>query len=481
MSRKSLDFWERYGHYVLMVFPTVDNVVDRAEGCWLIDVDGNRLLDLASGQLCATVGLTHPTLSHRLAAQADRIIHTGTQFLTPAVFEAAQKFANVAPPPLRKSVFLSTGAEANEFAFRVAKATTGRTGIVGLSRGYYGMTLATRSITSIFEAGVRPDASPAVGDSAALITPHCAKCPLKATFPQCEFACLDTSLEILGKRLNNVAAFVIEPIISAGGMIIPPPGYLSRLHATARRHGALLIADEAQTGFGRTGKWFGVEHHDVVPDILVVSKSAGGGFPASGVIISEDLAGRIERRAFTHLSSHQSDPLAATAISAVIDIISEGDLVRKAADHGRYFADQLNSLRRKWPIIADVRGQGLMIGLELSGTPDLPLPPEAGFLLIQLCRRRGVHLTSTYFEPTLRIMPPLIISRDEIDFAVSVLDESLRDLVTRNYPRGILLPENPHSRRFIQRLLGKKDLRDVLAKLQSTPPAHWIKKLSGTG
>jgi 2,2-dialkylglycine decarboxylase (pyruvate) len=477
MNGKSLEYWQQYGQYVLNAFPSVDNVIERGEGSFLMDVDGNRLLDLASGQLCATLGTTHPRLTDRVVEQAKRISHTGTQFFSPAVFEAAKKFADVAPEPLKQSIFLSTGSEANECAFRIAKTITGRTGIVGLSRGYYGMTLGTRSITSIFANSLKPDALPTVPDSNTLLSPHCFRCPVNSMLPQCDFLCLDTSLKMLGDRLKNVAAVIVEPFVSAGGMIIPPPGYLRRLQTMAREAGALFIADEAQTAFGRTGKWFGVEHHGIVPDILVISKSAGGGFPASGIIVSEKLGEILLRNRFTHLASHQSDPLAASAISAVIDIVKEEDLVKKAEEQGYYFLERLAELRKKWPIIIDVRGQGLMIGVELGPTPEQPLPGAAGLLMILLCRRRGVHITTTYFEPILRIMPPLVISREQIDFAISVLDASFKDILENNFAEKDLLPVNPYSRRFLQRLIGKKDLRDFFDKAWHEPPKYWADKL----
>jgi 2,2-dialkylglycine decarboxylase (pyruvate) len=473
VDRNSLELWKKYGEYLLMVFPSVDNVIDNGEGCWLIDVDGNRILDLASGQLCATVGTMHPKLAEKASQQIRRIAHTGTQFFTPAVFEAASKLAAVAPKPLKKSVFLSTGGEANEFAFRVAKTLTGRTGIVGLSRGYYGMTLATRSISSISSISGRVDSSPTVSDSFVIPTPKFRGDNLDSANDEL----LNDSLELIGSKINNVAAIIVEPFISAGGMIIPPPGYLKKLREIASRYGILLIADEAQTAFGRTGEWFAVQHHGIVPDILVFSKSAGGGFPASGILLSEELSDKLERSCFTHLASHQSDPLAATAVSTVIDIIQEENLITRSRENGQYFLERLRELQKKWGIVKDIRGQGLMIGVELNDSSEANIPKVPEILMVQLCLKRGVHLSTTYFEPVLRIMPPLVISRSDIDFAVSALDDSFRDLMEQNYSTEELLPKNTYSRRFMERLQGKRDVSDVISKLWNTPPRFWMEKL----
>jgi 2,2-dialkylglycine decarboxylase (pyruvate) len=478
VDRKSLDLWDKYGEYVLMVFPSVDSVIEKGEGSWLTDVDGNRILDLASGQLCATVGTMHPKLAERVIQQIRRIAHTGTQFFTPAVFEAASRLASIAPKPLKKSIFLSTGGEANEFAFRVAKTLTGKTGIIGLSRGYYGMTLATRSVSSISTISGRVDSSPTVPDSFIMPTPDFrGRDPAGKSWESAYDELLNISLELIGSKINNVAAIIVEPFISAGGMIIPPPGYLKKLREVSLKYGILLIADEAQTAFGRTGEWFAVQHHGIVPDILVFSKSAGGGFPASGILLTEKLSEMLERSCFTHLASHQSDPLAATAIAAVIEIIQEEGLVARSRENGLYFLEKLGELKKKWGIVKDIRGQGLMIGVELGDGSQGELPSMAEILMVQLCMMRGVHLTTTYFEPVLRIMPPLVISKSEIDFAISVLDGAFRDLMEQNYSIDALLPKNPFSRGFMQRLQGKRDLSDIASKLWTTTPRFWIDKL----
>src|SRR5271165_632085 len=419
--RNSLDLWEKYGKHILMAMPYADNLIGDAHGSTLQDIDGNQILDLAAGQFCSILGNNHPKYVERMVEQMKKVVHVGTQFLSPVVLEAAAKFAEVAPGELSRSLFLSTGTEANECAISLAKAYTGKSGVIGFNRGYYGLSLCTKSLTSIFSPGDRHGSGPSVPETFRFLAPHCFHCPVKTRYPDCELACLDGSVEAALHKERDIAAIIIEPIISAGGMIVPPPGYLKVLKNLAAELGALLIIDEAQTGFGRTGKWFACEHHEVEPDIMVVSKSCGSGFPVSGVITTDAIADRVADQGWLHLASHQADPLPAAAVAATIDIVREENLVEKAAENGGYFIDRLRQLQAKHSILVDVRGQGLMIGAEIGNFPDAS-EHELCMLIVALCESRGVHFTYSYYEPVLRFLPPLTVTRQEIDLAVSVLD-----------------------------------------------------------
>lgn len=474
-SDNSLRLWEKYGKHVLMAMPYADNLIDEGKGATIRDVDGNQILDLAAGQFCSILGNSHPKYIERMVEQMRKIVHVGSQFLSPIVLEAAAKFAEVAPRGLTKSLFLSTGTEANECAISLAKTYTGKTGVIGFNRGYYGLSLGTKSLTSIFSPGDRHGSGPSVPESFRFLAPHCFHCPVKNHFPECDFVCLDSSVEAALTRERDIAAILIEPIISAGGMIVPPPGYLKRLKALAQELGALLIVDEAQTGFGRTGKWFACEHHEVEPDMLVVSKSSGAGFPVSGVITTDAIADRIADQGWIHLASHQSDPLPAAAVAATIDIVREENLVDKAEKDGRYFADCLLQLKQKHSIVSDVRGQGLMLGMEVGRYKE-GSENELCMLIVALCEDRGVHLTYSYFEPVIRFLPPLTITRQEIDRAVAVLDESIARALKGDITLGNLLPSNAYSRAFIEGLSEKKTLKRLASRLYETSPKYWVQK-----
>lgn len=469
---KSLDYWREYGDYVLMAMPYADEVLVEGRGCTVRDADGKVLLDLASGMFCCVLGHNDPKFIERIIEQIREQLHTGTQFLSPAVLEASYKLAQVVPRPLQKSIFFSTGTEANEFAFRVAKAYTGRTGIMGLSRGYYGTSLATKSCSSLFSHSLK-DSLPTVPESFRLpITSQCATC-FSGVTSSCGFPCLH-SVESWINDWSNVAAVIVEPVLSAGGMLFPPPEYLTLLKKMVTEHGALFIVDEAQTGFGRTGKWFAIEHHGVVPDILTLSKSVGNGFPVAAVITTAEIADKVVGDGLWNLSSHQSDPVAAAAVSAVIDIVTEEKLLSRAQESGEYFTDRLRNLAIKQPALMNVRGQGLMIGFDI-----LPHDPEFGSAVanrfMYACRRRGVHLTYGYGSINVRIIPPLVITRSEIDFAIEVIEASLIDALANEKSGKGDWPCNPHTRRLLER----HPWQHLLKSLWRSSPEKWIHTTGG--
>lgn len=476
---KSLDLWRRRGDHVLMAMPYADGLITDASGCILRDADGNELLDLAAGQFCSILGHNHPKLVERIAAQLQRVMHTGTEFLSPAVLEAAEKFARVAPGNLTKSLFFSTGTEANECAIGIAKLFTGKTAIAGFDRGYYGLSLAAKSLTSIFAGKHHLDAAPPVPGSYRLLAPHCYRCPVRARYPECDLLCLETSAQAILADRDDLAAIIVEPILSAGGMIVPPPGYLKQLKELAEKRQALLIVDEAQTGFGRTGKWFGIEHHGVVPDIMVVSKGAGGGFPVSAVITNDQIAKRLVGRGFAHLASHQGDPVAAAALAAVIDVVREEGLIERAVESGQYFLEGLRRLQEKHRIVAAVRGQGLMLGMEIGATSGSGEDStELALLICGLCKQNGVHFTYTYFEPVFRFLPPLTITREQIDRAIRVLDGAISTALGGSVRLEQVLPANARTRSYLRGSAARKTPARIARRLYETSPRYWLTKLA---
>jgi len=475
-TENSLKLWEKYGRNVLMAMPYADNLIDTGDGAQMRDLDGNTIIDLAAGQFCSILGNNHPKYIERVTKQLRKVVHIGTQFLSPIVLEAAAKFAEVAPGALSKALFLSTGTEANECAISLAKTYTGKRGVIGFDRGYYGLSLGTKSLTSIFSPGDRHGSGPSVPESSRFLAPHCFHCPVKNHFPECDLVCLHASVEAALTRERDIAAIIIEPIISAGGMIVPPPGYLKAVKNLAKGIGALLIIDEAQTGFGRTGAWFACQHHEVEPDIMVVSKSSGAGFPVSGVITTDEIADTIASRGWIHLASHQTDPLPAAAVAATIDIVREENLVAKAAETGHYFLNRLEQLKTKYSAIVDVRGQGLMLGAEI-GELDDESAHELAMLIVALCEARGVHLTYSYFEPVLRFLPALTITTEEVNQAMGVLDEAMGLALNGNARLEDVLPTNPYSRTFIEKLSGRPTLKRVASQLYRTSPQYWVRKL----
>ena len=472
MTRSNLQYWNDFGDHLIPVQSFMDNVIDHAEGSYLVDIEGNRILDLASGQFCNILGHSHPRFTEALRDELGKCLHTGSQYATDGVLKTAQKISRITPPGLDRSIILSTGSEANEFALRVAKAYTNRSGVIGFDRGYYGISLATRSLSAISDGHI--DFSPKVGGSTHIITPHCRRCPLKLSYPSCGKACLDLSVELLGHQSENVAAIIVETIVSAGGMIYPDKDYLQSLQALARDIGALFIVDEAQTGFGRCGQWFDCENLGLEPDILVFSKTSGNGYPSAGVVINETIYNKIVDRGFYHLSSHQNDPVTARAISTVIDIIEEDNLLQACRDSSDYFLGKLNELAEKHPNLDAVRGRGLMIAFELvkdKATKEPYMEMLAPFVLA--CKQAGVHITYSYYEGALRLIPAINITREELDFALGVFDEKLGDLASGKIDMAEVRQKN----KVIQRSQQRGTVRQVASKLWETSPQFWAKKI----
>jgi len=463
---KSLEYWKKYGDYIFMATAYQDHVIVEANNCKIKDVDGNEFLDMSSGQICALIGHNHPKLIQKIIDQTKKLLHTGTSFLSPPVFKASFKLAQITPGRLKKSIFLSTGAEANEYAFRIAKAYTGKNGILAFTKGYAGLTLATISATNYGK-----NAYPLVPETGYILTPDCFNCPVKKTYPECNILCLDVSKEMLKRFYTRTAAIIFEPILSAGGMIVPPPNYFKKLKEFADEIEALLIADEAQTGLGRTGKWFAVEHYDIVPDILVISKGLGGGFPVSAVVTTENIANEVMGKA-NQFSSHQCDPVAAAAASAVIDIIKEENLIQEAAKKGSYLMNKLKEINEKYPHITNIRGKGLMIGFDITDDPKNNIPSkEKGYILEYLCREKRVHFQCIQ-KNTFRILPPLTISFEEIDYFISVLEESVKEVIKGKYSLDSTLPKNPYSRTF-----KLKTRKKLIEKIWETSPKQWVSKV----
>jgi 2,2-dialkylglycine decarboxylase (pyruvate) len=468
--------WDRYGKHVLVVQPFMDNVIVRGEGCHLIDAEGRRILDLAAGQFCSILGHNHPKFIARLQEQAGRIIHLGDQFVSDGVMRAAERLAAVSPLPNGKVIFLSTGSEANECAMRMAKAVTGRTGMLGYTRGYYGISLATRNLSSISDVPGKVDFQPAPAHQYKLLSPSPNHCPLSIEHEQCTGQCLGASWELLGDQLHNVAGVIVEPVLSAGGMIFPPTEYMQALRERTRQIGALFICDEAQTAMGRCGTWFDIQNHDIEPDILVLSKTAGNGYPIGAVVVSDAVARTLEAQGFSNLSSHQNDPLAAAAVQAVIDIVEEEGLVDRSREVGDYFMTQLEGLRTRHPTVAHVRGRGLMIGMELAA--DAPARgAEVALHFTLLCEQRGVHLTFTYLEPVIRFIPPLVLTHEDVDFAIGVMDEALTELESGRSDLTRLFPTNEGGLASFNRSRQAMTPSRFFRGLWNNAPKDWLRRL----
>ena len=402
--------------------------VARAEGAWVETTDGRRILDFTSGQICSTLGHNHPRIADAVRRALDEVIHLNSWMLSEPVLALGERLARTFPEPLDRVMLLNTGSEANEVALKLAKMFTGRFEVVGLTRSFHGLLAGIASVNfSMAHAGY----GPLLPGSFALPAPYAYRCPIRHCDGACDCTCLEAGFELVDQQsVGSLSAVVVEPVLSAGGVIVPPDGYLGRLRELCDERGMLLVADEAQTGFGRLGTMFGFDHDGVVPDLVAVSKTLGGGVPLAATATSAAIEEDCVAKGFLHVTSHVSDPLPAAAGLAVLDVIEEEGLVMRARERGALLLERLRELQARHEHVGDVRGRGLLVGLELVLDRETREPAdELGAAVTAECLRRGLSMNIVRAGTSancFRIAPPLSISEDEIETAVDILDESLR-------------------------------------------------------
>lgn len=419
---------ERERHLIRYAGSFAPFTVARAEGAWVETTDGRRILDFTSGQICSTLGHNHPRIAAALRGALDEVVHLNSWMLSEPVLALGERLTGLFPAPLDRVVLLSTGSESNEVALKLAKMHTGRFEVAGLTRSFHGLLAGISSINfSMAHAGY----GPLLPGSFALPAPYAYRCPVRHCDGRCDCTCLDVGFELLDQEsVGSLCALVAEPVLSAGGIVVPPDGYFRRVRELLGERGMLLVVDEAQTGFGRLGTMFGFEHDGVVPDLVAVSKTLGGGVPLAATVASSAIASDCEAKGFLHVTSHVSDPLPAAAGLAVLDVIEEEGLVARAAERGAYLLAGLRELQQAHEQIGDVRGRGLLVGVELVADRESKAPAdELGRAVTDACIERGVSLNivrAGKFANCLRLAPPLTVTEQEIDLAVEVLDASLK-------------------------------------------------------
>jgi len=406
-----------------------DFLVEQAEGSWLTTEDGRRILDFTSGQMCATLGHGHPAIAEAMREATGRVVHLFSGFLSRDVTELARELMTLLPEPLARAMFLSTGGEANEAALRLAKLHTGGHEVLAFAGSWHGMTAGAASST--YSAG-RRGYGPALPGTMALPTPNPYRCPIAHCRDRCDLTCLDAGLALADAQSTGApAAAIVEPILSAGGIVPLPEGYLARLKRHCEDRGMLLVVDEAQTALGRVGTLFAFEQHDVVPDVLTLSKTLGGGLPLAATVTSDPIEADAASKDFLHVTSHVSDPLpAAVGRAVVLTVLAEG-LTERAVEMGGRLKEGLEELQTRHERIGDVRGVGLMLGVDLVADRETRAPDAAyGSAVTARCLELGLNVNVIKFAglgSVLRIAPPLTIAPGEIDTGLEILDRALAD------------------------------------------------------
>jgi 4-aminobutyrate aminotransferase len=400
-------------------------VAAKAEGMVVTDMDGNTFLDFAAGIAVCATGHCHPRIVKVIQDQAAQLIHlSGTDFYYPQLSALAQKLAEIAPGPGNKKVYFgNSGTEAIEAALKLARYATGRKKFIAFYGAFHGRTLGSLSLTAS-KPVQRRGFGPLLEGVTHIPYPYCYRCPNRPVDGGCHPACLRVIEDQLFKTIlspDEVAAIVFEPILGEGGYIVPPPEFFEELKAISKRHGILLIADEVQSGMGRTGKMFAVEHFGVEPDIIAIAKGVASGLPLGAIVARAEL---MSWPPGSHASTFGGNPISCAAALETIRLI-EAELMQNAADVGEHLLQSLRKLKSRCPVIGDVRGLGLMIGIEL--VKDQVTKEKAGVwrdLAVQRCFERGLLILGCG-ENTLRLMPPLIVSRAQADAAVEILEDVL--------------------------------------------------------
>ena len=416
------------------IFPCVVNyyteplVADHAQAQYLWDSEGRRYLDFFGGILTVSVGHSNPNVTNKIKQQIDRLQHSSTVYPTEQIVALAEKLAQITPGKLQKSFFTNSGTEANEAAVLVARMGTGSFDVVALRHGYSGHSQLTKSLTAM--APWRKSGVISVGVAHA-ISPYCYRCPLGMTYPGCGVACANDVEDVIRTATSgSIAAFLAEPIQGAGGFITPPKEYFKIVFSIVKKYGGLFISDEVQTGFGRTGKkWFGIEHWEVEPDILTSAKGMANGVPVGLTIATPEVADAFKGMT---ISTFGGNPVTAVAARATIEVIEEEKLLENAESVGGYFRQKLDELKEKHALIGDVRGMGLMQGLELVKDRKTKEPaPEATNQFMERCRSNGLLIgKGGLYGNVIRLSPPLNIRRSDVDEAVGLMDKSLSEVAT---------------------------------------------------
>ncbi len=406
----------------------VPRIITRAKGSHVYDDTGAALLDFTSGQMSSVLGHSHPDVVATVNASMATLDHLYSGMLSVPVVEFARALAATLPASLQKVLLLTTGAESNEAAIKMAKLYTGRYEVVSFDRSWHGMTSGAASAT--FSAGRRGYGPPLPGNLT-LPTPNAYRSPFRHTDGSYDWATeLDYGFAMVdAQSTGSLAACLVEPILSSGGIIEPPPGYLRRLAELCAERGMLLIFDEAQTGVGRTGTMYAFERDGVVPDLLTLSKTLGAGLPVAAVATTAEIEQVCHDRGFLFFTTHVSDPLAAAVALTVLTVVERDGLVERAKRLGRSLAGGLTALQDRYEQVGDIRGRGLLQGLELVADKATKEPADAlGAEVTAACLKRGLHMNIVQLPGMggiFRIAPPLTIAESELREGLDILDDAL--------------------------------------------------------
>jgi 4-aminobutyrate aminotransferase len=400
----------------------------RGKGAVIEDLDGNLFLDFNAGIACCSTGHCHPSIVEVIKKQASTLIHyAGTDFYYEAQAVLAKKLSDIAPGDESRKVFFgNTGTEAVEGSLKLSRYHTGRKCFIAFFGAFHGRTMGSLALTCS-KTTQRKNFFPMMPGVIHVPYGYCYRCAYSLTYPECNMYCVSYIEDHVFKRIldpEEVAAIVVEPIQGEGGYVVPPEGYHKALKALAEKYGMLFIADEVQAGMGRTGKMFAMEHYDVVADIITLAKGIASGMVIGPILARESI---MTWKPGSHGNTFGGNPVSCVAALETIRLIEE-ELMNRAAVEGEYFMSQLKKLQEEHRIIGDIRGKGLMIGMELvldQATKEMAVKETDE--VVQKCFQKGL-LTLPCGPNVIRFSPPLVINREQIDKGLSILDEAISEV-----------------------------------------------------
>lgn len=418
--------WRRQGGWKPMT-------VTDADGCYFTDANGKRYLDFSAQLMCVTLGHNNPAVTKAIQEQAGKLAFIGPGYATEVRAELAAKLLQVLPKGLEKFFFATSGTEANEAAFKIARMVTGKNKIISRYRSYHGSTAGSIAATGEMRRWAMEPAGKLPG---VVFAPevNCYKCPIRHTYPGCGIACVEY-VEHMIRNESDVAAIIVEPVVGTNGVLVPPPEYFPRLRQICDDNGVLLIADEVMTGWCRTGQWFAVDNWNVVPDILTTAKGiTNAAIPLGLCATTAKVASYFDDHFFSHGHTYEAHPLTLAPAIASINEMQRMDLPRRARELGKHMGERLNTLKDKHPSVGEVRGLGLFWAVELVKNRETKAPfntaPEklAGKPLVVDKVAAEMMKNGVFIQAWLShfvIAPPLIITEQEIDHAVEIFDQAL--------------------------------------------------------
>ncbi|MCB0546488.1 MAG: aspartate aminotransferase family protein [Phaeodactylibacter sp.] len=420
-----LDKQKKYLFPNHLLYYTEPLPLERGEGLYVWDVEGRKYLDFFGGILTTSVGHNRPEVTQAVQEQAGKLIHSSTLYPNEAHVNLAEKMAHLAPGRIQLSYFTTSGTDADETAVMLARTHTGNQEIIALRHGYSGRSAMGMSLTG--HSPWRIGGTHILGIKHA-INPYCYRCPLKLQYPSCGMACAHDVEDVIRTTTSGrIAAFLAEPIQGVGGFITPPPEYFKIVAEIIRHFGGLFISDEVQTGFGRTGgKWFGIEHWEVEPDIMTMAKGIANGFPLGNTMTRPDIAASTTGAGLT-ISTFGGNPVACAASLATMEVLEKEAGPQHVARVGKVLRTGLERLMEKHAFIGDVRGMGLMQGLEFVRDRKSKEPaPKATSHFMELCRNEGLLIgKGGLYGNVIRIAPPMTASIEDVEEALELMGRAL--------------------------------------------------------